>query len=192
MSTPYEYAAAELRSIANEDIAIERGLADDLGSLADALDSVAHFRMYLGCGSEFNPLREQVREQARYLKERHIDDVPLSEASLKQVREVIVGKQRQLEQLNRRMADLVKEGRVEDLQSEASEIGRALLRLSYYNLSGLGDGFAEQLREPARDLHLVETARLYMDGGVSMQAIVDRIETRSAELRDLVEQMGSG
>lgn len=187
----YEHAASELRSLANESVAIEREIADDLSTLAGALDSVAHFRMYMGCAAELNPMLDEVREQTKRLKERYIDVVPLSDVSLQQVRDVIIAKQRQLGQLTDRMADLVNDGRVEDLQSEASEIGGMLLRLSYYNLSGIGDGFAERLRTAARDLHLVETARLYMDGGASIQAIVDRVESRSTELAGLVGELRS-
>lgn len=74
-----------------------------------------------------------------------------------------------------RAEDIVDSGRIEELQAEASALGHDIVRLSYYKIDVLGEGIREKLRNVGRLLHLTETMPLYMDGGISMQAVVDRV-----------------
>ena len=83
---------------------------------------------------------------------------------------------------------MANDARMEQVQSEASEIGYALLRVSHYRLEGQPDGFNEELRAIGHDLHLLETARLYLDGGKSTQRILDRLHELSERLQALVSQ----
>ena len=71
----------------------------------------------------------------------------------------------------------------------ASELGYQLLKISQYNIKRLGVGIQEKLTSIGRDLHLVETMRLYMDGGQSSQAILDKISSSNSSLNQLIDQL---
>jgi hypothetical protein len=87
------------------------------------------------------------------------------------------------------MSKMVEEGRIEEVQTEASDIGCTLLRLSYYNLSAIQEGLAERVHSIGRELHLVETMPLYMDGGRSMQAALERVNREQELLREVVTEV---
>lgn len=188
----YQNAAERLRQLAVDDVAIGHGLPDELNALAASLEAVAQFRLYLGCAREFGPLKQRALDTARRVKSRYVDPVPLSESALANAREVIATSARELDSFVPRMANMVEQGRIEDVQSKASEIGYTLLRVSYYNIDALYEGVAERLRVIARGLHLVETMRLYLDGGRSMQAILQRIQEQQEALAQLVTELGQG
>ena len=96
-----------------------------------------------------------------------------------------------LKDLVNRSHDLVESGKIEELQAEASDFGHELLRLVQYNINALGEGIKDELTTIGRALHLVETMRLYMDGGKSMQAIVDKISESSDYLDQLIVKLQS-
>ena len=81
---------------------------------------------------------------------------------------------------------MANDARMEQVQSEANEIGYALLRVSQYRLEAQPDGFEQELRVIGRDLHLLETERLYMDGGLSTQHILDRLHDLNGRLQVLI------
>ena len=85
------------------------------------------------------------------------------------------------------MAD---EGRIEEIQDEASKIGHRLLQLAYYRLDDVSEGLAEDLRPMARALHLLETERLYMDGGISMNKILMTLHDLGSDLQTLLANHG--
>lgn len=72
------------------------------------------------------------------------------------------------------------------IQAEASDIGFTLLRIGYYNVDGIQAGLAERVRAIGRELHLVETMRLAMDGGRSMEAIIERVQSGHDQLNKLI------
>lgn len=84
---------------------------------------------------------------------------------------------------------MVEKGSIEEVQEEESELGYTLIRISYYKVDELLKGLAERLRPIGKELHLVETMPLYMDGGRSMQAILDRIETQQQALNQLIAEL---
>ena len=81
---------------------------------------------------------------------------------------------------------MAKDGRVEELQEEASRIGRQLLTVSHYRIPVQGDEFSNRLREIGSGLHLIETERLYLDGGRSMKRIVGCVQDLSNSLEALL------
>lgn len=187
----FRSAAAELRDLGIHDVAKEDGLERNLYELSEALDNVATFRLYLGCGPEFDRLTQNVGDLAGTLKKTTIDTIPISSSSLEQVKSIVRLSSKKLKLLASRASELINSGRIEELQDEASKIGRQLLQLSYYNLDSLGVDFAKQLQSVARDLHLVETMRIYMDGGKSLEAVADRVSKGSDALDALVSHMAS-
>ena len=112
--------------------------------------------------------------------------MPLSQDSVEHLGDVIRKNVRQLEDLDNRAERMANDGRMKELQSEASEIGFTLLRVSYFPLNGEPDAFAEKLRAISKGLHLLETERLYMDGGASMRRILSQLHDYSERLKDLV------
>ena len=81
------------------------------------------------------------------------------------------------------MAD---KGRIEELKEKASLIGYQLLFECYYRISDHDDAFSRDLHEISRYLHLIETKRLYFDGGQSIRKIVDHIHDLSSKLKNLL------
>lgn len=184
--TQFQQGAAELRELAIRDIAIEQGMSDELNELAQALDEVATFRMYLGCWEKLSALIRRVYELASLIKHRRIDPVPLSEASLGGIKQTIVSSVRSLSSLVDRAEQMVEQGRIEEFQAKASEVGHILLRASQYNISSLQDGIDKKLQAIGRDLHLVETMRICLDGGHSLNAIIEKVKNCLSELNQIL------
>lgn len=184
----FSYAAAELRELSAMDVAIEDNIAEELKEVASSLDEVASMRLTLGCGGELTRLIEQAKRRLNALKESKIDSIPLSDDSIKQVKDILIVTLRKLQDLVSRSSSLVEAGKIEELQSEASNVGHTLLQIAQYNINALGEGVKEELTAIGRKLHLVETMRLYMDGGRSMRAILDSISESNELLRQFIEK----
>ena len=185
----FSYSATELRDLSAQDIAIEGNIADELKEVATSLDEVASLRLTLGCGPKLKQLTEQAKAKLTAIKKEKIDSIQLSADSIKQIRDAIIMTARKLHDLVTRSKDMVETGRIEELQTEASEFGHQLLKISQYNIDVIGDGIKEKLISIGRDLHLVETMRLYMDGGKSLQAIIDKISDCNNSLNHLAGQL---
>ena len=187
--TDFSYAASELRDLFTRDETVKEDLTEDLKILADALDKVSTFRMYLGCGTEFDQITNDALSVARRIKEERIDPIPLGKRTREKVEGIIFSLSRKLNDLASRIDTMIESGRIEEFQSEASDIGRNLLQVSYYEINFIEEGFLQELRSIARELHLVETLRLYMDGGKSLQAVKDRVLECSKRLDNLSDQL---
>jgi len=187
----FGYAAAELRELSVLDIAIEDNIVEELKEVACSLDEVATMRLTLGCGAELTRLIEQAKERLNALKQSRIDSIPLSDDSIEQVKDISIVTGRKLNDLVSRSHNLIETGKIEELQAEASNFGQTLLKIAQYNINALGDGVKEELTSIGRRLHLVETMRLYMDGGISMQAILDSISESNDLLCKLIEKVQS-
>ncbi len=188
----YEYSATKLREMAADQLAVDNGLSDDFNQLASALEAVASFQHTIGGGPRFDVVKQTALGKILEVKQKYIDSTRLSDNSIAAVSETIKKTYRQLVILAGRMEEKVNQGRIENVQSEASAFGFTLLRLSYYGIDRLRDGLSLELRGIGRDLHLVETERLYMDGGRSINAILDRISAAATRLKALVESLPEG
>lgn len=173
----FAFAARQLRELAADEPARRAGVDADLVELADHLDKAANHRLVLS-GESWRNLTEHVSDAAnlaaRIMHDR-VDSVPLSDESHAEINALLTRTLRQFADLERRADDMIEAGRIEDLQAEVSSIGESLLRISYYNLDFIGDAFAGQLRAVARPMHLLETMRLYMDGGASMRHVREQV-----------------
>jgi len=182
-------AAGELRELAAQDIAETRGMAGELTKLATALDRVASFKLYMGCGPEFSGRVNEVLELARRFKHERIDPLPVSQASLDVARKTVVSASRRLADVKSRMHEMVDQGRVQDLQAEASAIGYEILRISHYQIDDLLEGLSERLRAIGRRLHLIETMQLFLDGGRSVRAVCDAVQQGADELAQVATEL---
>ncbi len=178
-------AGRTLRELAAEDVALEMNLDEQLRVIADSLDQAESHHLVIGRDSWAN-LEQYIAvsvQRASELKAEQIDIIPLSEDSESQLQDLIHRKSGQLDDLDQRAEQMVNDGRIEEVQSEASEIGHALLRMIHYYPEGMADGFVEEL---GRDLHLMETVRRRMDGGKSMQRILEKIHELNGRFQDFI------
>ncbi|WP_421708592.1 helix-turn-helix domain-containing protein [Algihabitans sp.] len=181
-------AGQELRRLASEDSAVEKGLDDRLRSIAEKLDAAASHRLVMG-GDSWKTLAGYVSDaiaEASRLKAEHIDSVPLADQARRDSNDMIRRSARELSDLDRRAEAIASDGRVEELQEEASRIGQLLLTTSHYQIPEHDEDFVAQLREIGTGLHLIETQRLYMDGGQSMRRIVGRVHDLNTKLQTLL------
>ena len=185
----FSYAATELRDLSAQKIAIEENISNELKEIASSLEEVASLRLTLGCGPKLYELTEKAKEKVVSMKKEKIDTIPLSDESKNQVKDIIITTSRKLCDLIDRSHKLVEAGNIEILQIEASELGYQLLRISQYNISDLGDELKEKLISIGRELHLVETMQIYMDGGESLKAILYKITESNDSLTQLVNQL---
>jgi len=96
-----------------------------------------------------------------------------------------------LRDLVERSHHLIESGNVEELQENASEYGYDLLQVAMYNIDALGDGIREMLINTGRSLHLIETITIYMDGGISLSALQDRVRKSTEELDQIIQSLES-
>lgn len=185
----FSYAAAELRELSALDVALDDNIVEELKEVACSLDRVATMRLSLGCGEELSQLTEQAKERLTALKQLKIDSIPLSDGSIKQIKDILIVTGRKLHDLVSRSHDLVETGKIEELQAEASSLGHTILQIAQYNINALGNGVKEELTSIGRILHLVETMSLYMDGGLSMRAILDSISESNERLRQFIDKL---
>jgi len=189
--TDFRYAASEIRDLSVRDELANENFTEDLKALADALDEVGTFRMYIGCGPELDRITHNALNIARQIKEERIDPIPLGKGSKEKLEGIIISSSRKLNGLVSRVDTMIESGRIEEFQFEASDIGRNLLEVTYYKTDYLDEGFVQELRLISRELHLVETMRLYIDGGKSLQAVKDKVLACSKGLESLSNQLTS-
>lgn len=185
----YKQIATDLREFAVQDISIQKGLDVKLNELADSLDKVANMRLYLGCGEELNRLIDDAISHTRSFKQTEIDSIPISEDAFGQVKDAIISNSRKLQNLINRGKEMIEHGLLEEFQSEASGIGYFLSRVGLYNIELFPDEFKEKLHVIAKELHLVETMRIYMDGGRSVKAVHDKVKDLCEKLIELIPLM---
>ena len=128
-------------------------------------------------------------QKAEAIKLARIDGDSLSEESLKRVKAAIVESERLLAGLLSRAVNMVNQGRISELQEDASQIGMTLLRAGYYNVDAIQPGLSHKCIEIGRNLHLVETMPVFIDGGRSLSAVIERIQKSSEALTALVGQL---
>jgi ATP-dependent DNA helicase RecG len=186
----FQQASSDLRELSIQDIALEHKFSDEITSLSKKLDEIANFRMHLSCGPELRKLISQVQEMAKKLKSGKIDSVPLSTESILQVSKLIVSSLRKLNHTENRIIEMIDQGRIREVQSEASDVGYDLLKLSHYNLDPLKVGLNKELYEIGKELHLLETMRIYMDGGTSINILISKINELSRKLHTVVKSLG--
>lgn len=187
----FSYAASELRDMAVLPIAEEEDLISGLRELADALDHVANMRLYVGSGDDLNDGVERVETLALKMLDQYITDIPLAKEALDQIQELIRTTVLKLKDLYARSTSFVDSGNIEELQSLVSELARPLTRVAHYNIDPLGEDIKLDLQQVARTLHLTETMPLYMDGGLSMTAIIDSISDCTDQLEDISKRAGA-
>ena len=181
--------AAKLREIAASHVAEDMGVTSAIQDAADRLDAVARFRMTLGCGPEFRPLVIASRDVLKKLlhEVEALCRAPrLSGDDLQRLTEPVI---RSLDDLVRRAPTIVEEGRVGELQEAAAREARRLLDVAYMPVEGVAEETLENLRNTAHALRLVETMTIHMDGGASMNRVVDEVSERRNQIAELLRSL---
>jgi hypothetical protein len=187
-------AAKQLRERAASEYADKLGLSTLLETAADNADRVGHYHHVLGRESweMFTGLVKATSQTAEEIKKKRVDAVPPPSAALEWAKEALLQGSRCLEGLKHRAKEMASTGRIADAQQEAAEVGLKLLHAAHFGLDRALPDFRRALKEVGLDLHLLETVRVHLDGGRSVQAILDKISSASDKLRGLAERLESG
>lgn len=86
---------------------------------------------------------------------------------------------RKLSELEGRANSMAEDGRVQEMQHQASDIGYNLLRLNHF----AGKSMNDELHNVARNLHLIETERIYIDGGKSIFRVLSMLQEQTSKLK---------
>ena len=190
MEAQLHHNAGELREMAAMDETEELELVETVLALADQMEAVAGFQHALGAHSwgRFTEALNALHDSSQtFLRERLEEPGLFARTATDALARASVVVKR-LEQLVPRVEERAQAGRLQDVQGEASELGNDVLRLTYLGLQHAPGLDVEELRDAARSLHLVETRRIYADGGVSFRAIQQDIKDSSARIADAVRQ----
>ena len=179
-------AVEELGYRACEDNAVEKGIEEQLLSIADKLDPFIPHGFFINDSSN-ETIKGDVAiavEEAARLKAEHIDVVPLSAEEKQSIDTNIRECARRLSQLDGRAEVIAGKVRVEELKEKVSHIGYQLLRVSHWRVSEHDDAFSRDLHEISRGLHLIETEQT--SNSSSIKKVVDRIHDLSSKLKNLL------
>lgn len=180
--------ATELRDLAATDFAQEEGLSEHAEQLAEHLIDVSTVPLTIGCGTKLVELAAAVKAKAEEVKHLYIDPLPLSNSSVDRARSLLRESARKLRALAERASGVLKTGLVDEAQSEAAGIGYQLAQLSFHRICPEDSEFSKDLLSLGMDLRLVEVVRIVLDGGRSLQRIVDMITECSNRMDALLER----
>jgi ATP-dependent DNA helicase RecG len=175
-STEAGLYASKLRDLAVSNWATETHADERLEAMADKLDEVAQFQHYLSGGRSFDEACEVAGSAATDLMRDLVDPVQVSGETQHQVLEAIAKHARKLAQAWARASKNIFDGRVERAQQEAYEIGKQITKWSYFRISLVSDSTLSDLRRIGLCLVQLAARRVYMDGGASLQHIVDEAQ----------------
>jgi len=186
----FRYSAEQLRELALSDIAASLGVVQQLRELAANAEAVADHEHYIGPESweAFKTKLVGACELAARLREDLIEKPGITRRSALQMLEAFRAAVRRARDLASRADEFVEPGRLSELQDKGARIGEEILRLSLLGLEHVESLDVESIRQAARALHLVETERTFLDGGISLQKIVDTITSAVAQLEAIEAQ----
>lgn len=186
-SADAEFYATKLRDLSISDWAIGSHADERLEAMADKLDEVAQFRHYFGGGHSFDEVCEDVGSVAAELMRGLVDPVEMSEETQRQVLNSIARNARKLTQMWARAGKDIFDGRVERAQQETYGIGKQISTWSYFRLPLVPESALFVLRRVGFGLLQLVAIRVYMDGGASLQHIVDEAQVLVSDLNASIE-----
>lgn len=179
--------ASKLRDIAVSDWAIENHADERLEVMADRLDEVEQFRHFIGSGRDFDDVCKTVGLAATELMRDLIDPVGVREDTQREVFGAITKHARKLTQMWGRASKDIFDGRVERAQQETYGIGKQITTWSYFPISLVSESTLSDLRRIGLGLVHLVALRVYMDGGASLQHIVDEAQVLVNDLNASIE-----
>lgn len=179
--------AATLRDIAISDWAIENHADERLEVMADQLDEIEQFQHFIGGGGDFDEVCETAGATAAELMRDLIDPVGISKDTQREVLGAIAKQARKLTQMWSRAGKDIFDGRVERAQKETYDIGKQIATWSYFPISIVPENMLSNLRRIGLGLVHLVALRIYMDGGASLQHIVDEAQILVIDLNASIE-----
>ena len=181
--------ASSLRDLSISDWAMELQIEERLEDLADKLDEVAQFRHRIGGGRNFDDVCNAAGTAAAELMRDLVDPVEVSEETQRQALDAVALHARKLTQMWTRAGKQIFDGRVEKTQNETYDIGKRIATASYLQLSLVTESVRLDLRRIGLGLLQLVAMRVYMDGGASLQHIVDSAQGLVDDLNVSVEHL---
>lgn len=182
-SADAEIYASKLRDLSVSEWALESQVSKRLEATAEKLEEVAQFRHYLGGGDSFDDVCNSAGFAAAELMRELVDPVEVSEETEREVLEAVAKLARKLTQMWDRAGKEIFDGRVEKAQQETYGIGHQIAKWTYFRLSLLPESTLLDLRRIGLGLLQLVSMRVYMDGGASLQRIVDDAQVLVNELK---------
>ncbi|KLD70763.1 AlbA family DNA-binding domain-containing protein [Xanthomonas pisi] len=186
-SADAENYASKLSDLSVTDWAVESRVNEKLDATAEKLDELAQFRHYLGGGDSFDDVSNAAGFAAAELMRELVDPVQVSEETQREVLETVAKLARKLAQIWDRAGKEIFDGRVEKAQQETYGVGQQIAKWTYFRLSLLPESTRLDLRRIGLGLLQLVSMRVYMDGGASLQRIVDDAQVLVNELKSSVE-----
>lgn len=186
-SVDAEFYASKLRDLSVSDWAMKHHTNGRLEAVAEKLDEVAQFQHYLGGGDSFDDVCGAAGSAATELMRDLVDPVEVSAEDQRQVLDAIAKHARKLTQLWGRAGKDIFDGRVEKAQQETYGIGKQIATWTYFRLSLVPEDVLSDLRQIGLAFFQLVAMRVYMDGGASLQRIVDDALTLVNSLNTKVE-----
>ncbi|MCH7500933.1 MAG: toll/interleukin-1 receptor domain-containing protein [Nitrospinae bacterium] len=182
--------AEELGELILDDNVINDQISLPLDNLRDLLEKIAYYRLAGGeAWDKFNDLMNQALSKAIAIKTEWIDSIPLSKGSLIEIRSTIIKSSKKLNRISKTAGSMDRQGRMDELQEKVSEIGNTLLQVGYYNLDSFKKGLHNQITLIGHEAHLIEIERIYMDGGKSVNTIIEKIQSLNNSLQRLASSI---
>ena len=103
--------------------------------------------------------------------------------------DVINQSHKKLKMLIGRSDQLLNEGRYDYIIEEASEIGKYLLTICYFDINSKLNGKQEELKIVAINLNVVETIRLHSAMDYCLKEIIEKLKLYQIELDQVVSQI---
>ena len=179
----FKHASEQLREMIAEN-SVPSTSVSDLKALAKLLEEVALFRLTFGCGPALAELVNNVRTRAEKLWTEAIEPHQLAFGGPDAAKSTVTKSVNQLNDLGERANDMLFGGQSDEFMTTVSIAGVAILQAAILFLRVSAPEKYATLFQIGRDLHLVETKRLYLDGGQSQTNLMAHV----GELRNsLVE-----
>jgi ATP-dependent DNA helicase RecG len=186
-SVDAEVYASQLRDLSVSEWAIELRVSERLEATAEKLEEVAQFRNYPGGSGNFDDVCNSAGFAAAELMRELVDPVEVSEETQREVLEAVSRLARKLAQMWDRAGKEIFDGRVEKAQQETYGIGQQIAKWTYFRLSLLPESTLLDLRRIGHGLIHLVSMQVYIDGGASLQRIVDDAQVLVNELKASVD-----
>ena len=190
--------AANSRELAASGAFASTEIEQLLEELADVTDKVGDYQHVMGPESwaRFSEYVENAERLANQLKVKCIDTKPLGESSVRGALEQLEKTVRIASSLMRRAEEMLDEGRFDEFQGEASQLGERILSMAYVEFDRLDRSIVERLRAVGHKLHLLEAEQPYLGVGFTENLLatanegVRELETVVAEIHQWVNDNG--
>lgn len=152
----YKEISIKLREMSIQDVSIQKNWTDGLDELAYFIDKYVNSKKHKRIGVDLKEEMKDVVEKAKLFKGSIVDPFFPSQRASLTLKKDFAMQLRMLKSLNDRAEMMLDEGKVEELQRKASEIGHDLLILSMYNTEEFPRETKEKLYDLTKKIHLME------------------------------------